>query len=100
MPEKIATLARLLIFPNTTFPGCKAYIISAIDIDLECYVADTNMKSIYETYSSKTIKAVDKVQCIQDLLNILHLAYGHKFRLIRPFEDDEMEQYPEQVSNQ
>lgn len=98
MPEKIPVLARLLIFPNTSYPGSKDYIIAAVDINNECYVADTDTKSIHDTYWDKSLKATGKVQCIQDMLNCLQMAYGHRFRVIIPFDDDELEQFT--LSNQ
>jgi hypothetical protein len=93
MPEKIATLARMIIFPNTFDPGCRAYIISAIDIDFEYYFADTDTESLHKDYWNKELSREQKVGSIQAMLNHLELAYGHRFRIISPFENDELDQF-------
>lgn len=93
MPEKIAILARMIIFPNTSYPDSLAYIIACVDINHDCYLADTDHASLYKDFCSKDLTSEQKVPCIQGMLNALEMANGHKFRYIQPWGEDELEQF-------
>jgi hypothetical protein len=93
MREKISVLARLLIFPNTNYPGCKAFIIAGVDLNLECYVADTDTASIYKDFWNKELKIEERTGAMQAMLNTLELAYGHRFRCIVPWNDEELKEF-------
>jgi hypothetical protein len=90
MPEKIPVLARMIIFPNTVYPDSKAFIIAAVDINQECYMADTDLESLHKDFWSEDLSNREKVPAIQAMLNRLELAYGHRFRYIQPFTPDEL----------
>jgi hypothetical protein len=94
MPEKIAVLARMIIFPNTNYPESRAFIIACVDIDFECYLADTDLASIHKDFWSKDLTNEQKVPAIQAMLNALEMANGHRFRYIQPLSDDELDGYP------
>jgi hypothetical protein len=91
MPEKIAILYRLLIFPNIIYPGDKRFIITGCDINMECYFCDTNKESLYKDYWSDKLTLEQKVGVIQAMLNVLELKYGHRFRVIMPFDEMDLE---------
>jgi len=83
----------MLIFPNTAYPDAKAFIITAVDIDYECYVADTDEASLYKDFWNVKLIDDERIGCIQAMLNALELAYGPQFRIIRPHTEDYLKQY-------
>jgi hypothetical protein len=94
MPEKIAILARMIIFPNTNYPESRAFIIACVDINMDCYLADTDEGSLHKDFWSKDLTSAQKAPAIQGMLNALEMANGHRFRYIQPLTDDELDQFP------
>lgn len=78
----------MFIFPNTTNPGLKAFIIAGRDIDGKFYAADTDYSAPYNEFWSDTLSNDQKVPAIQLMLNVLSLANGETFRYIQPNETE------------
>lgn len=89
--DKIVTIDKLIIVPNTHLPRIKAkYIISARGIDAregsqpEFYMAITDTKQVYDHFWNDALSDDDKVPAITHMLYRLQLENGWKFRYIQP----------------
>ena len=96
MDNKI-NLDRLIIFPNTIYPGIKAdYIISARGIEARTnrrgqiitsyshYVAYTDTRQVYDHFWNDALTNEDKVPAITHMLYQLKQEYGFDFGYLQP----------------
>ncbi len=90
MPDKIHTLSRLFIYPNTIYPKLQAYIITCRDLEGNFHFADTGLAWLHRDYWNKDIKPADKEACISLMLAILQAANGDKYRYIQPRESEKV----------
>lgn len=113
--EKVITLDKLIIFPNTQFKQSPyKFIISARGFELlfkdnrtvpvvDFYVAGTDIKSVYDHFWNPALRNVDKVPAIAHMLYQLNQVYGYKFGYIQPNEKDPaaegIENDPQQLIN-